>query len=159
MNKEKTIEVLVKIARALNDNKITWAIGGSLMLYFKGITDHFQDIDIMVIEEDVHKLKELLLTFGIFTSANPIEKYKTKYFLEFIIDEVDIDIMAGFSIVNNGKEFDCSLKLDQIYENYVIEGVNIPIQSPELWREYYSLMGRKDKVEMINRYYAKNIKA
>ena len=159
MNKEKTIEVLVKIARALNDNKITWAIGGSLMLYFKGITDHFQDIDIMVIEGDVHKLKELLLTFGIFTSTNPIEKYKTKYFLEFIIDEVDIDIMAGFSIVNDGKEYDCSLKLDQIYENYVIEGVNIPIQSPELWREYYRLMGRKDKVEMINRYYAKNIKA
>ena len=159
MNKETKIKVLIELARVLNDAKISWAIGGSLMLYFKGITNHFKDIDIMVIEEDVHKLKELLLTFGILTSANPNDKYKTKYFLEFIIDGVEIDVMAGFSIVNDGKEYDCSLKKNQIHENYVIEGVNIPMQSPNLWRKYYCLMDRKDKVDLIDQYYVKNIKA
>lgn len=159
MEKEQKLEVLVKIASTLNDNKITWAIGGSLMLYFKGIIDHFQDIDIMVIEEDVHKLKELLLKIGILTPANPNDKYKTKYFLEFIVNEVEIDVMAGFSIVNNDKEYDCSLESNQINENYVIDGVSIPMQSPGLWLKYYSLMERKDKVDLINQYYEKNIKA
>jgi hypothetical protein len=65
--------------------------------------------------------------------------------------------MAGFSIVNNGKEYDCSLKSDQIYEIYVFDGVSIPMQSPVLWLKYYSLIGRQDKVELINRYYEKNI--
>lgn len=157
MKKKQKLEVLVKIARLLNENNITWAIGGSLMLYFKGIIDDFHDIDIMVIEEDVQKLRELLLKIGNLTPANPNDKYKTKCFLEFIVNGAEIDVMAGFSIVNNGKEYDCSLKSDQIYEIYVIDGVSIPMQSPVLWLKYYSLIGRQDKVELINRYYEKNI--
>ena len=34
---------------------------------------------------------------------NPNSKYKTKSFMEFIIDSIDVDVMAGFSIVSDGK--------------------------------------------------------
>ena len=57
--------------------------------------------------------------------------------------------MAGFIIVNQGKDFDCSLKKEQIVEFQDLQGEKIPLQSVELWCKYYELMGRDAKVKMI----------
>lgn len=51
---------------------------------------------------------------------NPNEKYRSKYFLEFVVDEVDVDVMAGFAIVYKGKEYDCSLQKDEIKEYVMV---------------------------------------
>ena len=59
---EYKLKVLTKIGTQLNEAGITWAIGASLLLYFQGITDEFNDIDIMVMEKDVLRLKEI---FGV----------------------------------------------------------------------------------------------
>ena len=144
------LKVLSKIGKLLNEANITWAIGASMLLYFKGITDNFNDIDIMVVEKDVFRLKEILLSIGSINPSNPSEKYKTKYFLEFVVDEVDVDVMAGFVIVNNEKEYDCSLQKNQIVDYVVINDVQIPLQSVILWRKYYQLMNRENKVSMID---------
>lgn len=120
------------------------------MLYFKGITTVFHDIDIMVVEEDIPKLKELLLSMGTLAPTSPNQKYKTKYFLEFSIDAVDVDVMAGFMIVSGGTDYDCSFKPDQIAEYHQIGDASIPMQSVERWREYYRLMGRDEKVCAID---------
>ena len=61
--------------------------------------------------------------------------------------------MAGFTIVCDGKEYDCSLQEQQIERYKVINGVSIPLQSVSLWREYYRLMKRKNKVAMIDNKY------
>lgn len=145
------IDVLVKLAHVLNDNGITWAVGGSLLLYFKKKTDMFQDIDIMVMEEDAEKAKNLLMQMGTLAPPNPNEKYKTRCFLEFTIDQVDVDVMAGFVIVSEEKEWDCSLKPEYIEEHLQVNGADIPLHSLDEWRRYYLLMGRKAKVEMIDR--------
>ncbi len=80
---------------------------------------------------------------------NPNEKYKTKTFLEYEVEGVDVDIMAGFAIENEGQIYDCSLRQEQIVEYVNLDKEKIPLQSLELWLTYYELMGRKDKVEMI----------
>lgn len=46
--REKKLEVLCRIAHSLNRGKVLWALGGSLLLYLKGKTDTFHDIDLMV---------------------------------------------------------------------------------------------------------------
>ena len=51
--REHKLAVLGEIARALNGGDVVWAVGGSLLLYCKGKTDTFRDIDIMVWEEHV----------------------------------------------------------------------------------------------------------
>ena len=56
METERKLDVLADIARALNQSGVTWAVGGSLLLYFKGKTGVFRDIDLMVCETDVEKL-------------------------------------------------------------------------------------------------------
>lgn len=142
--------VLSNIARKLNQRNLTWAIGGSLLLYFKGITNEFHDIDIMVAEEDVKVLKEIMLTFGQLLPPNPKVEYKTKHFLEFNVEGVEIDVMAGFTIVNRENEYYFPLRAGSVNDFTEVNGVSIPLQSIAEWRKYYELMGRTEKVKMID---------
>ncbi|MEG1448542.1 MAG: hypothetical protein RR048_02760 [Oscillospiraceae bacterium] len=153
MNKdelENKLKVLSDIAHVLNKNGVVWAIGASLLLFFKGKTTVFHDIDIMVLETDVDKLKDLLLPMGTLAPPNPNSQYKTRHFLEFNINGVEVDVMAGFVIVKDGKEYDCALKPNQIVEYITVDNEKIPLQSLNDWRKYYELMGRTSKVEMID---------
>lgn len=145
------LSVLEKIAKILNQNKITWAISASLLLYFKGIVDDFQDIDIMISEEDVLVVTNLLANYGTLQQNNPNSKYKTRVFLEYVIDNVEIDIMAGFIIVANNSEYYFPLTKKSISEIIVINDTPIPLQSIEEWKTFYSLMGRMEKVKLIER--------
>lgn len=152
MNKETEhkLHVLAKVACIFNQNHITWAVGASLLLYFKEKTDIFHDIDIMILESDVPKVKKILSEIGTLLPANPNPQYKTRHFIEAVVDDVDLDIMAGFVIVNAGKDYDCSLKKEEIKENILIFGQTIPLHSLEKWNYYYTLMGRMDKVRMLS---------
>lgn len=147
---KKKLMVLSNIARKLNQRNLTWAIGGSLLLYFKGITNEFHDIDIMVAEEDVEVLKEIMLTFGQLLPPNPKVEYKTKHFLEFNVEGVEIDVMAGFTIVNRENEYYFPLRAGSVNDFTEVNGVSIPLQSIAEWRKYYELMGRTEKVKMID---------
>ena len=148
---EKKLQVLTDIAHGFNQDKVLWAVGASLLLYFKGISDTFHDIDIMVGEADIEKVKARLLGMGQLALPNPNMQYKTRHFLEFTIKGIDVDIMAGFVIVKDGNEYDCALLPEQIAESIQLNGESIPLHSLQLWRHYYALMGRTSKVEMIDR--------
>jgi hypothetical protein len=149
-NIKNKLTVLSYIAKELNHKNVTWAIGASMLLYFKGIASEFHDIDIMVAEEDVEILKDVLSSFGNIQPPNPNVQYKTKYFLEFNVDGVDIDVMAGFIIISKGQEYYFPLKKEGINDYTEVNGIKIPLQSLEEWRNYYKLMGRDEKVKMIN---------
>lgn len=149
MSNEERLKVLVKIARLLNSSGITWAVGGSLLLYFKKKTDIFHDIDIMVAEEDAERLKTLLEPLGTLEKPKENGQYQTKYFWEFTIDGAEVDVMGGFGIVKDGKVWDCSLKPESIEEYQNLGGEQIPLHSLEEWKRYYYLMDREEKVRMI----------
>lgn len=143
------LTLLSQIAKELNNRNVTWAIGASMLLYFKGITFEFHDIDIMVSEEEFDIAKEILLSFGKMQPPNPNNKYRTRYFGEFNVDGVDIDVMAGFIIVDKDKEYYFPLKRETIKDFTEVNGISIPLQAIEEWHTYYKLMGRTEKVKMI----------
>ncbi len=144
------LTLLSQIAKELNNRGVTWAIGASMLLYFKGITRDFHDIDIMVSEEDFNIVKEVLLTFGKMQPPNPNDKYRTKCFGEFTVEGVEVDVMAGFIIIDRDKEFYFPLVREAIQDFTEINGIKIPLQSLEEWRTYYKMMGRTEKVKMID---------
>ena len=82
-------------------------------------------------------------------ASAPDPMYRTKVFMEFTIDSVGIDVMAGFSIVSEGKVYDCSLEKEQIEERMTLGTEIVPLQSLCLWCKYYRLMGRNKKADMI----------
>lgn len=150
MDIEHKLDVLSRIAEKLNSAKLTWAVGASLLLYFKGIADSFNDIDIMLAVEDAERAKSIMLGLGALLPPKPNRQYKTPHFYEFVVDGVDVDIMGGFIIVKDGQDYDCSLTTDKIAEHITVNGQLISLQSVSDWRGYYALMGRDNKVAMID---------
>lgn len=77
------------------------------------------------------------------------EGYKTKNFLEYIVDGVKVDIMADMVIVCDGIDYDCSLEKEDIDTVVEIENAKIYLHSLEKWKFYYKLMGRSNKLKII----------
>ena len=150
---QKKIELLQKIAHRLNEAHVQWALGASMLLYFKRITPVFHDIDLLVSEHDAECVRTILLEMGELCPPDPMPNpmYRTKAFMEFLIDSIEVDVMAGFAIVHEGTVYDCSLREDQIVEKMLLGTEVIPLQSPRLWCKYYRLMGRPQKVDMIEK--------
>lgn len=150
---QEKIQLLIKIAHKLNESNVEWVLGASMMLYFKGIVTEFHDIDLLIAEKNIEIVNSILVEIGkrLPPSQTPNPMYKTKAFMEFVIDSIDIDVMAGFGIIKDGKFYDCSLRKDQIVEKITLGNETIPLQSPSLWIKYYRLMGRNKKAEMIEK--------
>lgn len=104
----------------------------------------------MVQTDRALRAKDILKSMGAMKTANPAAQYGTKYFFEFVIGGVDVDLMGGFTIREGEIEHDCSLKSFQIAETREICGEKVPLQALSVWREYYEWMGRRAKVEMID---------
>ncbi len=149
MNK---LKLLSNIAQELNQNNITWNLGASCMLYLRDIVSEFNDIDLMIKEEDIIKVEKIMSKYGTPVKRVPTEKYKTKYFLEYDIDGVEIDIMGGFVIVNKDQEYSFPLKENDPFDEYMLHGVTIHLAKVETWYKYYSLMERTDKVRLLKNY-------
>lgn len=147
---DKKLNVLRQIAEVFNEKQITWAIGASVLLYFKGLADDFHDIDIMAAEKDVAVIKDILLPMGEMMPPGPDVQYATKHFMEFRVEGIDIDVIAGFTIIKGEEEHYFPLKEEQILDHTEIGGIKIPLHSLEEWRLYYELMGRTEKVKMID---------
>ena len=63
----KKIELLQKIAHRFNEANIEWALGASMLLYFKGIISEFHDIDLMVSVHDAEQVRTILSEWENFT--------------------------------------------------------------------------------------------
>ena len=150
---EDKISLLKRIAHRLNEAQVEWCLGASMMLYFKGIVSEFHDIDLMISVDDVEVVKTILSKMGTLCASDqePNPMYQTKCFMEYVIDAIDVDVMAGFAIVRESKIFDCSLCKDQIIDQLMLDNEVIPMQSPRLWCRYYRLMGRTTKADMIEK--------
>ena len=150
------LEVLYQVAKELNKNNISWAIGASVLLYLKGIVLEFNDLDIVLEVKDVEKTKTIFkdLNATLYPSKDN-SGYKTTCFLEYNLNGVDIDLMAGFKIELDGVVHDCSFKASDVKEYAKIKDVDIPLDDLNNWERYYLLMKRLNKVALIQNYFHK----
>lgn len=146
----KKLEVLASIAEVLNRNGIRWALGASCMLYLRGIVKDFHDIDLMIDEEDSARAIEALKTIGAMRDPKNNSAFQTVCFRQFLIHDVEVDMIAGMVIVNKDTAHHCSLTQDTIDCTVHILSQDIPLQSLAAWRRYYALMGRTEKVRIID---------
>jgi hypothetical protein len=151
MDEERKLALLRKIAHAFTQAQISWALGASCFLYLQGIAPTFHDLDLMVKEADAPKAVEILSSLGQrFPEHYDRARYGTALFAEFVIEGIDIDMIAGFSIIASGVEHRYPLDESSIVGFADLEGEKIPVESLMAWRERYALMGRQEKVAMID---------
>lgn len=145
---QEKLLILSKLAKEFNKQKLLWAVGSSLLLYFKGYVDTFHDIDLMVADADSEKMEAILHSYG---ELQPSTRgnFATKHFREFVIEGVEVDMIGGFAIVKDGTVYDCDLKASEITGFADAYGQQIPLHSVALWRKYYAMIGREQKVAII----------
>lgn len=145
------LKVLKTVAEKFNQAGVNYAVGSSVLLFFNGIVDEFHDLDILIDYDDTNKVKNILNDLGTLKETLPNSNYKSKTFLQYVVDGVDIDIIGGFIIVKDGIEYDCSLQKD-ITNHVELDGIKINLDTLDNWKRYYSLMNREYKAKMIEDY-------
>ncbi len=155
MNKEFN-DTLAYIGNILNNNKITWVVGGSVLLNHYEITDIVNDIDIIVTMSDYEKVKEILTSLEKIKELPKKGIYKTEGYLKLKVNNVDIDIMANFKIEHSNGVYEYILNKDSISQVTQINNISVPLGKIEDWYEIYKLIpGRDEKVKMLEEYLAK----
>ncbi len=144
----KTLELL---AEKLNEMNIIWAIGASTVLYFNGHEKEPNDIDLFIEEKDYEGVRNNLLMLGnekIKNDDNDI--YNTQRFTTIVIDETEIDIIAGFYIRHIEGEFRFVFDEKSIDKVIDVGNQKVNIMALEDWYILYQLIpGRERKVQII----------
>ncbi len=149
MNTNEKIKVIIEIAKHLNQQDVTWTIGGSSLLYFNNLIEDFNDLDILIKYEDLEVVTKILRSIGTQLKLTPSANYQSEAFLKFIIDGLEVDVIAGFTIINNNKKYYFPLLEEQIMEYRKVEDTIFPLHSLKAWRTYYQLMSREQKADLI----------
>lgn len=151
------LETLSYIGGKFNDSNIVWAVGASVMLNQFGLIKHPNDIDIFVEIKDINKADEILKNIGEKKEVKKDSSYSTKYFYEYLINEIDVDVMAGFVINHSDGLYEYVFDKDSITKFKCINKVDIPFTSLEDWYVIYQLIpNRESKVNLIERYFHSN---
>lgn len=148
----KLKETLKKIAPLLNKEKITWGVGASVMLNYYKIVDKCNDIDIQVRLEDIGKIDAILSKMGKKTKRLPNTTYKTKFFYEYIIDGIEIDVMADLCVHRDGIDHTFNFAKESVGEIIDLEGTKVPLAKLSDWYSIYKVIPkREEKVEAIRK--------
>jgi predicted nucleotidyltransferase len=146
-------DTLSYIGKKLNEERIVWGVGGSIMLNHYGIIDKPNDIDILVDLNDIEKADKIIKSIGEKKEWEKEDTYSTQHFYEYIVNDIDVDVMSGLTINYDNGIFRYIFDESSISDNKKINGVNIPLTSLEDWYVLYQLIPKREiKVRMIENY-------
>jgi hypothetical protein len=150
-------KTLSYIGEKLNESNVKWAVGASILLNQFGLIDKPNDIDIFVDIDDIERADEVLKSIGHKKKWEKTGLYETKYFFEYVIEDIDIDVMAGFAVKHSSGIFEYIFDNNSISEFKIINDVSIPFTSLEDWYVIYQLIPHREaKVKMIEKYLLSN---
>lgn len=148
------LDILSYIGEKLNNENIVWGVGASVLLNYYGLIESKpNDIDILVDIKDIHKVEGVFNKIGKKKEQEETTIYSTRYFYEYIVKEIDIDIMAGLVINHITGKFEYNFDENSIVELQKIKGVDIPFNTLEDWYVIYQLIpNRESRVKRIEDY-------
>ena len=156
---DKQLEnTLIKVSEALNKSGILWSIGASLLLNQYRLADKPSDIDILVSCHDVDKADYILSEMGRKeTSIKNNDVYGTKHFHEYVIESINVDLMADLTIKYENRIVSYIFDKKSVPHNFCIRNASIPFSTLEDWFVLYHLMpGKAAKSDLIYNYLIKN---
>ena len=145
------------IGEKLNEGGVLWGVGASILLNHYGLVDKPNDIDILVDLKDIEKVDKIFKNIGEKKDSEKAGTYVTKYFYEYAVNGIDVDVMAGLSINHNEGVYRYIFDDKSITKTTVVNDIYIPLTSLEDWYVIYQLIpNREIKVEMIEKYLLSN---
>lgn len=144
------LSVLHRISSELNNIGALWALGGSAMLYLRGMVDDFHDIDIIIASSSVASVSTCMDSIATRLVTVPNASFNSQQFAQYYMDGIGIDIICDFGIVCDGITHSYDWCDSDVDSTAVLHGTNIPLHSLSVWRQFYMLMGRHSKVQLID---------
>jgi hypothetical protein len=144
---------ILSILNQLNEAKLLYGLGGSMMLKLRSFDIEPHDIDLFVSVDDYSKVIDIFSVYATQLITHSKNPFKTKHFTSYKCDDIIVDIMAGFAYEHLEGTYVAHFDYLSIPDITRIENINIPLMSLEEWFILYSIMSRSDKVEMIEKYW------
>lgn len=143
-------QVLEKVVACLQQERIHFGIGGSLLLAHHGLPVTPRDIDLVVALADVERAVQVLSEMGIVLDQDETSLYATEVFQEFIVEGIDLDLMSGLQIRHDEGVFVYP------FDEQSIDSTGLPFMALVDWYVIYQLIpGREQKVVMIEDVFTK----
>lgn len=133
-------EALFKLADEFNKSGIRWGLACSMNLFLRGLVDEFHDLDLVVEEEDIPKVKDIMEKNGGILKATGGNGFcESNCYMHFQLKRVDIDIISGFRIITFGTKFLYNFNESEI-EYIKVEEKKIPLIPVEALYLLYAMM-------------------
>ena len=133
-------EALCKLADEFNKSGIRWGLACSMNLFLRGLVDEFHDLDLVVEEEDIPKVKDIMEKNGGILKATGGNGFcESNCYMHFQLKRVDIDIISGFRIITFGTKFLYNFNESEI-EYIKVEEKKIPLIPVEALYLLYAMM-------------------
>lgn len=133
--------VLESLCNVLKSTNVVWGLSCSTALFFTGICDEFNDLDIIIKLDDVEKFEEAFNKIGKIATFTPQKPgFISPYYKEGKIKNIHVDLVGDFTLNTFEKEYCCKADKDQM--DYVtIEGnLTLPLISIEGNLLLYAMM-------------------
>ncbi len=153
---EKKIDRLIDVCSRLQEQRISFAWGASVLLYFSSLVTSFGDLDLFVNDQDMPKVLHALRDLGPLDESKKKEPYRTRSFYTLNAEGVSIDVMGGFAVCQGEQIAEVYISADAIEREYLWGDVLIPLMYLEDWLVFYRLMGRLDKVALLEEHFKKH---
>ena len=146
----RKLDALTLIARVFRENHVEWALGGSTLLYLKGISRQFGDIDIMVKREDLTRIVNAIQTIVNEFHVDNMNNSKFDFCITFNLNGTEIELFDGIHLPKeNGEAVTVDFNSTYVYECINLSDETIPLMSCETWYKWYGLIGRTEKVQLL----------
>ncbi|MEI4461025.1 hypothetical protein SZL87_01165 [Exiguobacterium indicum] len=143
-------QVLEKVVACLQQERIQFGIGGSLLLHHHGLPVTPLDIDLVVALADAERTVLLLSEMGTVLEQDEMSLYATEVFKEFMIEGIDLDLMSGLQVHHDEGVFVYP------FDEQSIDSTGLPFMALVDWYVIYQLIpGRDQKVTMIEDVFTK----
>ena len=151
---EIKLKTLSRVGKALKAENVLFGVGGSAMLYRNGLAEDFNDIDLVVAQEDAFKAEEVLLSLGKSGGERSSGVFETDVFCSYEVDGIGVDMMAGLAIRHDGGIYRYAFREDSVCDTWPVYGTMLPFCALEDWCVLYHLMpGKEKKAERIKAHF------
>lgn len=154
-------DVFIQLEKIFRERDVKWAVGCSMDLFLRGLTDEFHDLDLIVAKEAIPTIKKIMDEIGAVLTATGGNGYcESDVYLHYHIGRVDIDIISGFRVMTFNTQYYYSYQEEEI-DWMEFEGISVPLISLEaMYILYYMMEGwqpkRRFKRRLIEQFFQNN---
>ena len=135
-----SLKALKEISDLLTQAGIKHALGGTGLLYSYGLIGEVKDWDI-TLDAPFEQVCEAIRNFK-WERVGQKEPFYSDYLLKINLEGTHIELIGRFKIRNGQEDFEVPVVVSQVWNG-------IPIADPEAWFQAYTLMGRKNRADLL----------